>query len=172
MPIRLNELRSASSDFLRKYAHEDLTESRASQLGLKTAFLCHSHKDADYVRGFIARVKDQGWRIYVDWQDSSMPERPNSETANRIQARIKRLNLFLYLATPNSSTSRWCPWEIGYADGVKDRKKLYVIQTEDDAGHVYGAEYLDLYQKIDRSAYGSLTAYDPGATTGTSVQHL
>jgi hypothetical protein len=172
MPLRLNELRSASNDFLRKYAYEDLTESRASQLGVKTAFLCHSHNDAEYVKGFIAKVKDQGWRIYVDWQDSSMPERPNGETANKIQARIKRLNLFLYLATPNSSTSRWCPWEIGYADGVKERSKIYVIQTQDDQGHVYGAEYLELYQNIDRSSVGNLAAFSPGSINGMPVQYL
>jgi hypothetical protein len=172
MPLRLSDLRSASSNFVRKYAAEGLTESRASQLGYKTAFLCHSHKDAEYVKGFIAQVKDQGWKIYVDWQDHTMPERPNAETADRIQAVIKRLNLFLFLATPNSTASKWCPWEIGYADGVKDRNKILIIQTQDDQGNIYGVEYLDLYQKIDRSLAGTLEASGPRATFSRPVQLL
>lgn len=142
MPLRLNDLALASSQYLRKYATESLTEPRAIQRGLKTAFLCHSHKDAEYVKGFIAKVREQGWMIYVDWQDNSMPDRPTAETADKIQARIKRLNLFLFLATPNSTSSRWCPWEIGYADGVKERSRIFVIQTQDDRGQIYGVEYL------------------------------
>jgi hypothetical protein len=172
MPLRLSELRSASTNYFRKYASEGLTEARASQLGMKRAFLCHSHKDAALVEGFIAKLRDQGWKIYVDWQDRSMPDRPNSETANKIQARIKTLDFFLYLATPNSSSSRWCPWEIGYADGVKDRNKIYVVQTEDDLGHVYGAEYLELYQTIDRGTTGELAAFSPRATSGMPIQYL
>ncbi len=112
MALRLRDLRSASLNF-RKYANDGLTEARAAQLGMKTAFLCHSHIDAQYVEGLVAELRDQGWRIYIDWKDTSMPERPNAETADRIQSRIKALNYFLYLATPNSSSSRWCPWEIG-----------------------------------------------------------
>ena len=37
----------------------------------------------------------------------------------------------MYLATPNSAKSRWCPWEIGYADGKKDPRSIVVIATSD-----------------------------------------
>ncbi len=171
MALRLSDLRSASAGF-RKYASEALTETRATQLGMKTAFLCHSHKDAQYAEGLVAELRDQGWKIYIDWKDNTMPEHPNADTADKIQSRIKSLNYFLYLATPNSNSSRWCPWEIGYADGVKARSRMFLIQTQDDNGHVYGAEYLELYQSIDRANSGRLAAFDPGATQGTLVQNL
>lgn len=48
-----------------------------------------------------------------------MPERPNKETAQRIQGKIREIDYFLFLATENSGASRWCPWEIGYADSQK-----------------------------------------------------
>jgi hypothetical protein len=171
MALRLSDLRSASAGF-RKYASEALTETRATQLGMKTAFLCHSHKDAQYAEGLVAELRDQGWNIYIDWKDNTMPEHPNADTADKIQSRIKSLNYFLYLATPNSSSSRWCPWEIGYADGVKKRSRMFLIQTQDDNGHVYGAEYLELYQSIDRGDSGRLAAFQPGANSGTLVQNL
>lgn len=170
MALRLSDLRSASANF-RKYASEGLTETRATQLGMKTAFLCHSHKDAQYAEGLVAELRDQGWKIYIDWKDNTMPEHPNADTADKIQTRIKSLNYFLYLATPNSSSSRWCPWEIGYADGVKVRNRIFLIQTQDDSG-IYGAEYLELYRRIDRAKSGRLAAFDPGAHKGTRVQNI
>lgn len=92
-----------------------LTEARP--LGFKTAFLCHSHKDQDLVKGLITLLVEAGWQIYVDWADSSMPETPNRQTAGKIKKRIEDYYFFLFLATANSMASRWCPWEIGYADG-------------------------------------------------------
>jgi hypothetical protein len=168
MPFQLEDLRSAASGF-RKYATEELTESRARERYLKTVFLCHSHKDQEYVRGFITRIRDNGWTVYVDWLDSTMPEKPNRETADRLQARIRRMDYFVYLATPNSSSSRWCPWEIGYADGVKNRDQIMLVTTTDYSGHLYGAEYLELYQQIDIASSGSVAVFDPHSTQGTRL---
>jgi hypothetical protein len=40
----------------------------------RTAFLCHSHKDIQLVKGLIARFSREGINLYVDWQDEEMPE--------------------------------------------------------------------------------------------------
>lgn len=100
----------AGSTTIRK--SEEIVEE-AIRSGRQTAFLSHSHKDADLAKGLQAFLQAQGWLVYIDWQDTSMPPRPNKETADRIKVKIKRLDWFLYLATANSATSRWCPWEIG-----------------------------------------------------------
>ena len=47
--------------------------SEASNRGAKTAFLCHSHKDADLVRGLVNLLAEAGFNAYVDWTDASMP---------------------------------------------------------------------------------------------------
>lgn len=78
--------------------------------------------------------------------DHTMPETPNKETAQKIQTRIKQADVFLFLATANAKASRWCPWEIGYADS--SNKGIYIIPTFDGSS-TYGNEYLDLYPKID-----------------------
>jgi hypothetical protein len=49
---------------------------------------------------------------------------------------------------------------------------MYVIQTEDDSGHLYGAEYLELYKKIDTDRIGTLAAFNPGTTIGTPLRNL
>lgn len=67
-----------------------------------------------------------------------MPERPTKETATTIKTKIAERDWFLFLATPSSVRSRWCPWEIGYADSVKPNGALLIIPTEDDSGTFHG----------------------------------
>ena len=111
MPIAVDELRAAAAQFrVTKFA-DSMTDAR--RRGVRTAFLCHSHKDAQLAEGLVALLAQHGWRLYVDWKDAEMPERPNRETAERIQARIVECNYFLFLATGNSTQSRWCPWDAG-----------------------------------------------------------
>src|SRR5262249_25705220 len=88
-------------------------------------------------------------------------ETPNRETAKRIQAKIIELDWFLFLATANSMSSRWCPWEIGYADGKKQIDQIFIIPTQ-DGQKTHGNEYLQLYRRIDLAATGQLGTWRPG----------
>ncbi len=103
---------------------------------------------------------EQGWDIYIDWQDQKMPERPDAETARRIKNAIVHANWFLFLATENSMSSRWCPWEIGYADGKKNLNNIVIVPTVDSSGRHHGNEYLQLYSRIDTTPNGALALYD------------
>ncbi len=131
---------------------EPLFESmrKSASIGkTKSAFLCHSHKDEDIVKGLIVLFQETGLDLYIDWRDHGMPDSPNAETARRIQQKIRDCNLFFFLASYNSKTSRWCPWEIGYADS--SQKKIFIIPTS-DSRDTYGNEYLQLYPKIDEGS--------------------
>lgn len=158
MPIALSTLRSAA---IRFSAAQPRTIKEARTLGLRTIFLCHSHRDKDLVQGVVTLLNESGWRVYVDWADASMPETPNRETAARIEQEITDLDYFIFLATPNSMSSRWCPWEIGYADGKKPIDKILVLPTSDSAG-THGSEYLQLYRRIDMSDQNRLAVWQPG----------
>jgi len=139
------------SELIRKAAkyQEVLYESmqKSASLGkAKSAFLCHSHKDEALVKGLIAFFQEAGIDLYIDWKDHSMPDTPNAVTAKKIQDAIRVRDLFLFLATANAKASRWCPWEIGYADS--SQRKVFIVPTSDGVG-TYGNEYLQLYPKID-----------------------
>lgn len=121
---------------------------------MKSAFLCHSHKDEVIVKGLIEYFRKSGINLYIDWQDNSMPDTPNVDTAKKIKDRIKQYELFFFLATSNSKSSRWCPWEIGYADS--SNRKIYIIPTSDNYQN-YGNEYLELYKRIDKGTYNNKT---------------
>ncbi|MDD2229926.1 MAG: toll/interleukin-1 receptor domain-containing protein, partial [Candidatus Cloacimonetes bacterium] len=178
MPISQNNLIKCA----RQYT--DLNESivykaegtrLAAFTAFSTAFLCHSHHDVDLVKGLIARFAAEEIELYVDWQDKDMPETTNKVTAQKIQERIAAADYFLFLATANSKGSRWCPWEIGYAD-AKD-KPVLIIPTIDGIG-TYGNEYLQLYRRIDEGTgkqdktLSGLSLYVPGKTTGEWLKSI
>jgi len=142
MPIRQSDLLAEGK---RRSAQGRFTKS----FGQPTAFLSHSHADATLALGLQEMLKNQGWDVYIDWQDQTMPEKPETETAFNIKAAIVRADWFLFLATQNSMASRWCPWEIGFADGRKPHERIVIVPTQDSYGHFYGNEYLNLYNKID-----------------------
>jgi hypothetical protein len=147
MPISQRVLRGAASRVGRKVVAKSFNE--AISKSKKTAFLCHSHKDQILAKGLQTLLAEDGWDVYIDWEDDEMPASPTKETANNIKQKIKRVDWFLFLATPNSTGSRWCPWEIGYADAVKANENILIVPTSDDSGRWYGNEYLQLYKKID-----------------------
>ncbi|RYD60607.1 MAG: toll/interleukin-1 receptor domain-containing protein [Verrucomicrobiaceae bacterium] len=145
--------------------------SEAKSRGFQTAFLCHSHDDRSLVVGVVTLLHEAGWNVYVDWMDASMPSRPNRTTASKIKTKIVDCNYFLFLATKNSMDSRWCPWEIGYADGKKPIDDILIIPTSD--GYTsHGSEYLDLYRRIDLSTLNDLIVVNPGASSGEYLRNL
>lgn len=139
-------------------ALNSITEARSRySTRLKTIFLCHSHKDRAAALGLKTVIESQGGALYIDWLDDDMPETPNRETAARIKNKIVESHLFMFLATSNSMTSRWCPWEIGYADGKKPIDSIVIVPTTDQTGHFYGNEYLQLYRRLAPAAAGNLS---------------
>lgn len=147
-------------------------EARAS--AIDTAFLCHSHKDRDLAEKMQQYFSSKGWNVYIDWKDASMPETPNRETADKIQERIKQSKWFLFLATANSMASRWCPWELGYSDGVKGKDSIIILPTNDSSGVTYGNEYMQLYRRIDYTLGDrALKRIEPGNSyTGTELSSM
>ena len=127
-------------------AAENIKQARLRKR--KTVFLSHSQMDRDLAKGLQNRLRNQDVDLYIDWEDTSMPETPNRETAAIIQERIHTCDILLFLATQNSLQSRWCSWELGYADGKKSHDSIVVVPTLDDEGHYYGNEYIQLYNRL------------------------
>lgn len=164
MAISQYDLRSAAG---RNFSLKNQRNRGYSQ---KTGFLCHSHKDRDLAIGLQQWLKEQGMELYIDWLDSYMPDVPDGTTADRIRTVIKGADVFLFLATNDSMASRWCPWELGFADGVKRNDQIAVIATRDASGNYYGNEYLQLYRRIDQPTAGNaLYWYPKGSPSSQSL---
>lgn len=156
----------SQTDLMRASQRGVIQKSLTSRPGQTTAFLCHSHIDKQLAIGLQTLLHEAGWEVYIDWQDSKMPESPDRVTASRIQNRIASAGWFLFLATENSTQSKWCPWEIGYADGKKGDGQIIVIPTTDLSGKHYGNEYLQLYPQITPADVGGLAYFPSGKTSG------
>jgi len=164
MAILLDSLKAAAVRGTRTRLYKSFAE--ATSLGKPSAFLCHSHKDKDLAEGLTVLLAENGWELYIDWKDHEMPDKPDKTTASTIKKKIVDLDWFLFLATPNSSVSRWCPWEIGVADSKKSHDRILVIPTTDSSGKWYGNEYLQLYNQITNTTTGNLARFSPGSSSG------
>ncbi|MEF7612997.1 toll/interleukin-1 receptor domain-containing protein [Aquincola sp. MAHUQ-54] len=164
MPISQADLRNAAN----QAGAQTRVAKRADQ---RTAFLCHSHHDHELALGLQALLRQQGLDLYIDWQDSTMPPEPNAETAKQLRRRIMNSEWFLFLATANSTASRWCPWELGYADGKMPNEKIVIVPTR-DSQKTHGNEYLQLYRTIETDSVGGLSIFNPNTKSGYRVSSI
>jgi hypothetical protein len=158
MSISIDALEKAAARPLPQTMTKSVNEATAARK--KIAFLSHSHLDQKLARGLQVLLAEQGWDVFIDWEHNMLDGRPTKETATWLQHAIVKCDWLLYLATQNSAKSRWCPWEIGYADGKKSNASIVVVSTKDSGG-TYGSEYLDLYRRII-DANGKLIIAEPG----------
>ena len=148
--------------------------SRKSLTSKNTVFLSHSHQDADIIRPVINFLLTLGVEVYVDWLDDSMPKTTSSETASRLKDKIRESDRFLVLLSEKSVESKWVPWELGYADGVKQIKDIAILpvrrgdSTSDSTFN--GLEYMTLYPVIKEGFRDSKTYFSifPAARVGDS----
>ena len=115
---------------------------------LLQVFLSHAHQDRTLATGVAGMLGSMGISVYIDWLDKAMPPSPNRVTAQKLKKKIEDCDLFLFLCTKNSKASRWCPWEIGYADGVMDIDRIVMVPFH-EGNDLSGNEYLHLYRRLD-----------------------
>lgn len=115
-------------------------------------FLSHSMQDSEIVYGVMQILRKLGYKVYVDWVvDKQLSrEKVTSETAQTLKTRMQQSKSLLYLATSNSSDSKWMPWELGYFDGLKP-ECIAILPVLDSADSFFnGQEYLGIYPKVER----------------------
>jgi hypothetical protein len=141
----------AKNDRLKNFAESYIVKSK-SQAKI-TIFLSHSHKDKKIAVGFKNILAQSGVFVYIDWQDSTLPVKPNRKTAEKIKEKIRNFDLFILLATNNALSSKWCPWEIGIADSFKGYESILIVPIVDASNEFRGSEYLQLYRRIEVDSF-------------------
>lgn len=132
-----------------------------------SVFLSHSHADRDVIVPAVHYLATQGVSVYVDWRDPEMPAVTSPATARALQTRIRENRRFVLLATDRSLTSRWVPWELGYADAAKRPHDVAVLPVLERMGEA-PAEYVGIYARIEitvEATYGTSWVYAPGQVT-------
>lgn len=115
-------------------------------------FLSHAITDAELVLGVKVLLEAQGLRVYVDWVDDKTLERDQvtEKTADVLRRRMRQSESLIYLATDNSSKSKWMPWELGYFDGFKNGDVAILPVLDKSDAPFEGQEYLGLYPIITK----------------------
>lgn len=151
-----SDLGKARVSFLRTKTFSALTEAKNASkyrnaFSLETTvFLCHKHDEIKELEDAISLLKNLGVEVYVDWLDEEMPKATNDETARKIKRKIKENRKFIFLATENAISSKWCNWELGYGDALKYLEHIALLVVKDDYGNWSGSEYLQIYPIIGK----------------------
>lgn len=165
--ITETRLRNLGSQPASKAIRAHLSEVKKSAAKL-SIFLSHSHKDTDLVNGILAVLgRSSNYSLFIDWQNSDMPDVTNRETASKIKQAIKDGEYFMVLATANALASRWVPWEIGVADILKPTDKILLIPIANQFGTWNGNEYLQLYNSLELSDQGDFAVFQSNEANDT-----
>lgn len=139
--------------------NESVFRKSAATKDTATVFLSHSHEDKETVEAAIRLLSSQGVTVYVDWLDPAMPSITSTETAARLKKRIREQERFVLLASDKALTSRWVPWELGIADGVREMSEIAVLPFKDSYTDWTRSEYLGLYPWIEPTSPPPSTVY-------------
>ena len=119
-------------------------------------FLSHSIDDAELVLGVKTILEEKfTLKVYVDWVEDPQLDRKqvSKKTAETLRQRMKQSKSLLYLATDNSTTSKWMPWELGYFDGHKPGC-IAIFPVLDTASQSFqGQEYIGLYPQVTKNTW-------------------
>ncbi|HTA83459.1 MAG TPA: toll/interleukin-1 receptor domain-containing protein [Bacteroidia bacterium] len=122
-------------------------------IGLKGArvFISHSHYDTALIKKAKLYLLSQGASIYVDLEDTFMPDETSPDTGRILKTKIDGCDKFIMLASTNALNSKWVPWELGYADKAIGIDNVAIFPVADDTGRWKGSEYMGLYPEIQMS---------------------
>lgn len=126
-------------------------------------FLSHSFLDHDEVLSLIQLFNTCGYSVYVDWIYDNHLNRNNvtKETAALLRERMSESRCLSYLATSNSTSSKWCPWELGYFDGISKNSRCCILPVlAYNQASYKGQEYLGLYPYLQYEKYADSDTYD------------
>jgi len=156
--ITKSQLRSFASEILAE-DRKQLRKTAKTRSVSNATFLSHSSSDNDLVVGAIQILENHGAQVYIDEIDTTLPSNTSKKTASVLKSRIRDSKKFVLLATENSLESNWVPWELGFADGVKDLPKIALFPAVETSYQISWTkrEYMGLYQRI---IWGDIKEYE------------
>jgi hypothetical protein len=157
---------SASSSFSYDYLNENSMFKSESAIDLNEykefdIFLSHSYDDRKIIPALKRQLELLGYSVYVDWINDKLMSRQNvtPKTAKILQKRMNQSKSLFYATSENTPNSKWMPWELGYFDGLKDKRVaiLPLKKNNNFSENFKGQEYLGLYYYVDISQLSNST---------------
>ena len=125
------------------------------------SFISYSWNDRTFADKVVQLLENCGYTVYIDYNDKRL-DRNNvtEETAQHILSQMNKCKGLLYLYSPSSSVSKWCPWEVGVFSGMKSFRCANLPLTQNRGDDFKKQEYLEIYPYIDYELIAEKTTYD------------
>jgi hypothetical protein len=123
-------------------------------------FISHKHNEDEFVYRLKDILERYGYGGYVDWEDEDMPPITSGDTALKLKERIKKAKKFIFIATEAAIESKWCNWEVGFADAHKYEDHIALFPVKKDFGNYKGEEYLQIYPSIQVKRQNNERSFD------------
>ena len=138
-------------DYIAKYESKSADRVYVSSYDEFDIFLSHSYADKDIIPALKKELEDMGYTVYVDWITDKLLSREEvtKETAKVLQKRMQQSKCLFFATSENSPNSKWMPWELGYFDGIKNKRVAVLPISKQNNGfseYFKGQEYLGLYR--------------------------
>ena len=115
-------------------------------------FVSYSRKDSETARKIIHALKELGEDVWVDWED--IP--PATDWLLQIFRGIEASDAFIFLISPDSTTSEVCKVEVGHA--AKNSKRIIPVVLR----HVPPQETIDIIRKLNWTFVRDEDVFDDG----------
>ena len=73
----------------------------------------------------------------------------SSDTALHLAEVMQKCKGLIYIHSPNSTLSKWCPWELGYFSGYRKFMCSYLPLLENSNDKFPKQEYLSIYPIVE-----------------------
>lgn len=122
---------------------------RARTYTEKKVFLSYRRNDKKYVEGIVRFLKNLGVSVYIDYLDETLEEKTNEQVAATLREHIKSSAKFISLATPDSTNSKWMPWELGLGDRIINYENVAILPLTNSSTTWNNQEYAKIYGRIE-----------------------
>lgn len=112
-------------------------------------FISYRHEDRAYVPRVVKFLRSLQKGIYVDFLDEELSKAPDNQTAPILRRRITQCRKLIQIITPNASSSRWMPWELGLGDGLLGYANAVTLPVINERNPRIEQDYLDMYGHIE-----------------------
>ena len=143
------------------FRYDGLFYEKRQELAQYDVFVSYSWNDRSYADKIVQLLEQCGYTVYIDYNDKRLDRNNVSEeTAKRIIGEMKKCKGLLYLYSPSSSVSKWCPWEVGVFSGLKSFKCANLPLTQNSGDDFKKQEYLEIYPYVDYALIQNQNRYD------------
>ncbi len=127
-------------------------DSVAQKKDLYDVFISYSYIEKQSAILITELLQKIGYSVYIDLRDDTINKRQtvNKETAERIIQNMKICKSLLFLHTKATKNSQWCPWELGFFNGFRNRCAIIPL-TEKNNEVIEHQEFLSLYPYVEYS---------------------